>query len=65
MNTATEDRIMPPKAVMAKTSLSRTTIWRMSRRGEFPAPVRLTSNRIGWSLNAVEAWLADRMAEAA
>jgi prophage regulatory protein len=60
MHLATEDRIVSPKAVIAKTSLSRTTLWRLSRRGEFPAPVRLSTNRIGWSLKAVEAWVASR-----
>lgn len=60
MNTTIEDRIVSPKAVTAKTSLSRTTLWRLSRKGDFPAPRKLSENRIGWSLNEVEAWLAAR-----
>lgn len=62
MNTTPEDRIVSPKVVTNKTSLSRTTLWRLSRKGEFPSPVKLSENRIGWSLNAVETWLADRQA---
>lgn len=60
MNATLEDRIVSPKAVTARTSLSRTTIWRLARKGEFPSPLKLSENRIGWSLNAIEAWLADR-----
>ena len=55
-----KDKIITPKAVCAITSLSRTTIWRKEREGSFPRSIRLSENRIGWSLLAVEAWLADR-----
>lgn len=56
------DRVLSPKAVAAMTSLSRTTIWRLSRkRGEFPAPIQLSENRIGWSASSVSNWLAERV----
>lgn len=55
-----EDRILAPKAVIAKTSLSRTSLWRLSRQGAFPRSIKLSENRIGWSQNAVNAWLASR-----
>lgn len=64
MDTDTKDRIVSLKVVAQKTSLSRTTLWRLSRKGTFPAPVKLSENRIGWSLQAVEAWVADRLAQA-
>jgi prophage regulatory protein len=57
---APEDRIISPKAVFQKTSLSKTTIWRMTRKDEFPKPIRLSANRIGWSQRAVDAWIAAR-----
>ena len=60
MQLPTEDRIVSPKTVMAKTSLSRTTIWRLARKGDFPPYVKLSPNRIGWSLQAVDAWLSAR-----
>lgn len=53
------DRIIPRRAVVQRTSLSAPTLWRMAKAGTFPAPVRIGS-RLGWSLQAVEAWLADR-----
>ena len=59
------DRILSPAEVVAKTSLSRSTIWRMSKRSEFPPPTKLSPGRIGWSLSTISRWLADREAEAA
>lgn len=55
------DRVMPAPAVLQKVNLSRTTIWRMVKRGEFPKPIRLSPGRVGWSANTVEQWLASKM----
>lgn len=57
----TTDKIIPAKAVQDKTSLSRTTLWRMSRKGEFPRPVKLSQGRVGYSASAVDLWLAARL----
>ncbi|WP_192036163.1 helix-turn-helix domain-containing protein [Halomonas sp. YLGW01] len=32
------------------------TIWRWSREGRFPAPVKLAGNLTRWSLHDVESW---------
>lgn len=44
------------------TSLSRTTRWRMERRGEFPKRVRLSAGRVGWRQADIEAWIRSRTA---
>jgi prophage regulatory protein len=36
---------------------SRTHLRRKCKRGEFPAPVQLSENRIGWVESEVDAWL--------
>lgn len=46
--------------VLEMIPLSATTIWRMSRRGEFPRPVRLSHNRNGFSRGDVDRWIANR-----
>ena len=46
--------------VIARTGLSRTTIWRKVRRGLFPAPVQLGENSVGWSEDEITAWVASR-----
>ena len=40
--------------------LSRTTIWRLERQGEFPRRMRISTNRVGWLLSDVEEWIASR-----
>lgn len=47
--------------VLELTGLSRTTLWRRVRAGEFPAPVRLGglhSRAVGWRRSDVERWIA-------
>ena len=60
MTSATLDRILRFREVCWMIGLSRTTLWRKVRDGEFPAPVRLGANSIGWRRSAVEGWLSDR-----
>ena len=48
------------KAVMARTSLSRSTIDRMERSGQFPTKVSLSPRRRGFPEDQVSAWIASR-----
>ncbi len=54
------DRIIRSKEVQNKTGLSRTTIWRLERKGEFPSRVPLSAGSIGWRLGEVEEWIKTR-----
>lgn len=54
------DRILRPRQVSALVGLSRTTLWRAVRRGDFPAPRRLSANAIGWLASEVAGWIASR-----
>jgi prophage regulatory protein len=44
------------------TGISVSTIHRMESRGEFPARVQLSSKRVAWRRNEVEAWAEHRQA---
>ena len=46
--------------LVALLNLSRTTIWRMRRAGEFPQPIRLSANTVGWPAHVIDEWLAER-----
>ena len=46
--------------LVALLNLSRTTIWRMRRAGEFPQPIRLSANAVGWPARVIDEWLAQR-----
>ncbi len=54
------DCMLRPPEVMARTGLSRTTIWRRVRAGTFPPPTELGENSIGWPESKFSAWLANR-----
>ena len=54
--------IFDEEKVHEVTSLSRTTRWRMERRGEFPKRVRLSPGRVGWRQADIEAWISSRAA---
>jgi prophage regulatory protein len=47
--------------VKARTSLSRSMIYQLIARGDFPQPAALTKNRVAWSSEAVDAWVAERL----
>ena len=52
--------ILRTSAVLALIGLSRTSLWRRVRAGDFPTPVRLgghASRAVGWRRVDVERWL--------
>jgi prophage regulatory protein len=53
-------RILRRWDVIRQTGMSESTLWRMVRAGNFPVPVQLSENSIGWYENEVLAWLASR-----
>ena len=40
--------------------LSRTTIWRLEKSGQFPKRVKLGQNSVGWLKGDIDTWLASR-----
>ena len=56
----TPNKIINEHQCRAITTLSRSTRWRMMRRHQFPAKVRLSENRTGWKLSEILEWLSQR-----
>ena len=55
--------LMRRKAVEAQTGLARSTLHKLVKSHDFPAPVKLTGSRaVAWSSCAVDAWIAGRIA---
>ena len=50
------DRFMRERDVLDVTSLSRTTLWRVMKSGQFPRPVRISPGRVGWRESTIIAW---------
>lgn len=55
-----DDRLLPWKRVKDITGLSRTTAWRLQKKGDFPAPLVISPGRVGWRAGEVAAWAASR-----
>ena len=56
-------RILRTPEVVETTGLSKTTIWRRLRSGDFPIPVKLggpDSRLIGWKQEDIEEWIDSR-----
>lgn len=53
-------RLLPFPEVRERTGLSRATVWRYERAGQFPARVQLTANRVGWRSDELATWIANR-----
>ena len=53
-------KILKLKDVVQMTSIGKVTIWRLEQRGEFPAKIVLSPNRVGWLENEVSDWIASR-----
>ncbi|WP_028725899.1 helix-turn-helix transcriptional regulator [Paracoccus zeaxanthinifaciens] len=47
-------------AIEELTGLSRSTIYNLMQKGDFPKPVKLTGKAVGWSESAISDWLASR-----
>lgn len=53
-------RILRGPEVYKMVGLSEATVWRMRRVGQFPKPIRLGGNSIGWPEQEIIDWLASR-----
>jgi len=56
-------RFLAPLVVTDRTSLSRTTLWRMVRAGKFPKPISISPGRVAWSEAEVNAWMVARVSD--
>lgn len=52
--------VLREKDAALAMGLSRTTRWRMRKRGDGPRPIRLGPNSIGYIRSEVEQWLRAR-----
>lgn len=57
MTIETPDRMLRLKAVLERTGLSRSTLYRKVDEGRFPRQVSLSTRCVGWRESAVNAWM--------
>jgi prophage regulatory protein len=54
------DMFLSPQEVANYLRVSRITIYRLRKRGEFPAAIQLSTKRVAFRLSEIDAWAADR-----
>lgn len=52
-------------AIRERTGLSRTTIWRLERDGDFPRHRRISRNAVAWGEEEVLEWIRARISAVA
>ena len=52
--------IIRPRDLPQLTGLSRTTIWRLEKIGDFVPKIRLTQNSVGYRRADIERWIEER-----
>ena len=59
--TDSNDRILRIRAVLARTGLSRSTLYRKIQNGTFPKQVQISTRCAGWRESAINAWMCNPM----
>lgn len=54
-------RLLRLKDVMARTGLSRSYVYALSQKGQFPKQIKLTERSSAWLEEEVNAWIEERI----
>ena len=53
-------RLINEKQVLALIGLSRSTLWRLERAGQFPSRLQVSTRAVRWNLAEVLEWIESR-----
>lgn len=56
-------RMLRLDEVVAMTGLSRSSLYAMAKRGDFPKQIQIGPRAVRWDSRAVESWLAEKLGE--
>jgi prophage regulatory protein len=56
-------RLLTREQVKQRYGFSTTTLYRLIKCQDFPAPIQISPNRVGWLEDECELWLSKRLAE--
>ena len=57
-------KLLPTAEVLARTCMSKSTLYAKMSRGEFPKPVPVGERVRGWPEHEIDAWIEERIAQA-
>jgi prophage regulatory protein len=53
-------QILRCRQVQLRTGLSRSSIYALIGKGQFPSPVRLSAQSVGWLEHEINGWIVNR-----
>jgi len=59
-NTPQPTRLIRLREVMAKTGLSKTSVYRLMDTGDLPVSVKLSKHSMAWREHEIDAWIESR-----
>lgn len=59
--TAQPERLLRLHDVEALVGLRKSSIYDAVKRGDFPAPVKLSRRAVCWPASAIDAWITERI----
>ena len=59
----TNYQLIKLKDVLKATALSRSSVYALIAKGEFPAPVKIGPRASAWNYPEIASWIASRIAE--
>ena len=54
-------RLLKKPEVRKRDTLSDSTRWRRIKEGTYPAPIRISKNRVAWLEDDIEAWISAQL----
>jgi prophage regulatory protein len=51
------------RPLLAKTGLTKTTLYRLIGAGLFPSPIKITDRSSAWCAEEVEAWMLQKLSD--
>ena len=52
--------VLRRRQVEARTGLGRSSLYALIAGGQFPTPIRLSANTVGWLEHEIDGWIAER-----
>ena len=52
--------VLRRRQVEARTGLGRSSLYALIAGGQFPTPIRLSANTVGWLEHEIDGWITER-----